>query len=122
DDTEAETREMPMEEAKASGAVALFGERYDDVVRVVQVHPRSRELCGGTHVRRTGEIGLFKIVSEGSIASGVRRIVAVTGAEAIAWLHRRERETQAAARLLRTPPSRLGSKGEGSLRRSRDRE
>jgi alanyl-tRNA synthetase len=122
DDAEAETREMPLEEAKASGAVALFGERYDDVVRVVQVHPRSRELCGGTHVRRTGEIGLFKIVSEGSIASGVRRIVAVTGAEAIAWLHRRERETQAAARLLRTSPSELGAKVEASLRRIRELE
>lgn len=122
DDAEAVTREMPLEEAKASGAVALFGERYGDVVRVVQVHPRSKELCGGTHVQRTGEIGLFKIVSEGSIASGVRRIVAVTGAEAIAWLHRRERETMAAARLLRTSPDELESKVEATLRRIRELE
>src|SRR5690606_16578471 len=95
---------------------------YGDVVRVVQVHPRSKELCGGTHVQRTGEIGLFKIVSEGSIASGVRRIVAVTGAEAIAWLHRRERETMAAARLLRTSPDELDSKVEATLRRIRELE
>ena len=122
DNAEATTREMPLDEAKASGAVALFGERYGDVVRVVQVHPRSKELCGGTHVRRTGEIGLFKIVSEGSIASGVRRIVAVTGVEAIAWLHRRERETMAAARLLRTSPDELGSKVDAMLRRIRELE
>jgi len=122
DNAEATTREMPLDEAKASGAVALFGERYGDVVRVVQVHPRSKELCGGTHVRRTGEIGLFKIVSEGSIASGVRRIVAVTGVEAIAWLHRRERETMAAARLLRTSPDELGRKVDAMLRRIRELE
>jgi alanyl-tRNA synthetase len=122
DDAEAQTQVLPLEEAKASGAVALFGERYDEEVRVVQVHPKSRELCGGTHVARTGEIGLFKILSEGSIAAGVRRIVAVTGAEAISWLHQREREIAAVAQALRTSPGDVPQKLEATLRRSRELE
>jgi len=122
DDAETQTREMALDEAKAIGAMALFGEKYDERVRVVQVHPRSLELCGGTHVRRTGEIGLFKILSEGSIAAGVRRIVAVTGEEAIRWLHQRERQTLEAARLLRTAPDELGTKVDATLRRIRELE
>lgn len=122
DDADTVTREMSLDEAKASGAQALFGEKYEERVRVVQVHPRSLELCGGTHVRRSGEIGLFKIVSEGSIAAGVRRIVAVTGEEAIRWLHQREKETLEVARLLRSSPGELGSKVEAMLRRVRELE
>ncbi len=89
------TRVMGIEDAKASGAVALFGEKYSDVVRVVSVgeeeHPFSRELCGGTHARNTAEVGLFKIVSESSTGSNVRRIEAVTSEGAIAYLEERAR-------------------------------
>src|SRR5690606_34868059 len=106
----------------ASGADALFGERYGGVVRDVQAHPRAKELGGGTDVQRTGALGLFKVDSEGSIPTGGRRIVALTRAVATAWLSRRERETMAAARLLRTSPDELETKVEATLRRIRELE
>jgi len=97
-----ETRIMSLDDAKASGAMALFGEKYADQVRVLRMGDFSTELCGGTHVRAVGDIGLFKIVSEGGIASGVRRIEAVTGADALAWVEADENRLLRLAGLLKS--------------------
>jgi len=85
-----EVAEMEIEQAKAAGAVAMFGEKYADVVRVVDVPGVSMELCGGTHVANTAEIGLFKIISESGVAAGIRRIEAVAGPAVLAYLNERE--------------------------------
>jgi alanyl-tRNA synthetase len=95
--------EMPYAEARARGAMALFGEKYGDVVRVVDVPEVSMELCGGTHVRNTAEIGLFRIVAETGVASGVRRVEALTGPAAFGLMRERERQLARVAEMLRTP-------------------
>ena len=102
-----ETKEMSIEEAKKSGAMALFGEKYGDTVRVVQMGEFSSELCGGTHVKSTGMIGSFKILSESGVAAGVRRIEAVTGSNVTAYYQKLEEELNAAAKTLKTTPSNL---------------
>ena len=96
----AEVREMAYQDALDFGAMALFGEKYGDEVRVLKMGQFSTELCGGTHVGRTGDIGLFKIVSEGGVAAGVRRIEAVTGAAALAHVAAEEARLEALAELL----------------------
>jgi alanyl-tRNA synthetase len=94
--------ETTKSEAEAMGAIAFFGDRYGDIVRVLEAGRHSLELCGGTHVRATGDIGTIKIVSEGSIGSNLRRIEAVTGTNSVALLQRDERELARAAQLLGT--------------------
>ncbi|MDH4389568.1 MAG: alanine--tRNA ligase [Fimbriimonas sp.] len=99
--------DLPIAEAKAKGAMALFGEKYGDKVRMVEIGEFSKELCGGTHVRTTGEIGLFKIVSESSAASGVRRIEAVCGEASYALVNQQQSDLKEAAALLKTNPKEI---------------
>lgn len=104
--TEVQAQMMGFDEAVAGGAMALFGEKYGDEVRVLDIG-FSRELCGGVHVKRTGDIGLFKIVSEGGIASGIRRVEAVTGFNALNWLHGLNDSVVQASALLKSSPANL---------------
>jgi alanyl-tRNA synthetase len=100
---------MSYDDAVQGGAVALFGEKYGDEVRVLDIG-FSRELCGGTHVSRTGDIGLFKVVSEGGVAAGVRRIEAITGDNAVNWVQQTQATLQNAAGQLKTQPVELGQR------------
>jgi alanyl-tRNA synthetase len=100
---------MSMDDAIKHGAMALFGEKYGDSVRVLDIGS-SKELCGGVHVERTGDIGLFKIVAEGGVAAGIRRVEAVTGLGALAWVQSTNRKLQDAAAALKTGPDELPSR------------
>ncbi len=113
---------MAREEALAAGAIALFGEKYGERVRVLRIGDFSMELCGGTHVRRSGDIGLFKILSESGVASGIRRIEAVTGEKALAWVQQADRRLHALAGLLRCQPEELEVKVGQVLEHSRQLE
>lgn len=102
-----EVQEMTIEKAKAAGAVAMFGEKYSDVVRVVDVPGVSMELCGGTHVSNTAEIGLFKIVSESGVAAGIRRIEAVAGAAVLAYLNERDAVVKQLGERFKAQPAEI---------------
>ena len=117
-----ETNIMDIDAARASGAMALFGEKYDDRVRVLQMGGFSTELCGGTHAARTGDIGLFRITSESGTAAGVRRIEAVTGEGAIAMLHAQSDQLSDIAQLLKGDSHNLGEKVRAALERTRQLE
>ena len=104
--TATDARVMDIEAAKATGAMMLFGEKYGETVRVLDIGT-SRELCGGTHVQRTGDIGLFKIVAESGVAAGVRRVEAVTGLNALTYLQGLEATVDAAASTLKAPTAEL---------------
>ncbi len=118
----ADIRHMSYEDAVASGAIALFGEKYDDVVRVLSLGDFSTELCGGTHVRSAGEIGVFKITAEGGVASGIRRIEAVTGKGALEWIDDNLRAFDTVAALLRSQRNQAATKVEQLLRRNKELE
>ncbi len=105
-----EARRMKYDEAIKAGAMALFGEKYGDEVRVIGMGEFSTELCGGTHVKRSGDIGFFKVVAESGVAAGVRRIEAVTADGALAFAQAQERQLNDIAGLLKAGPSELGSR------------
>ena len=113
-----QARVLPIDEAQKLGAVMLFGEKYGDQVRVLDIGT-SRELCGGTHVQRTGDIGLFKIVAETGIAAGVRRVEAVTGDNALAYLQQLEGTVHGVSARLKVTPAEVGGRVDGLLEQLR---
>ncbi len=117
-----ETKLMQLEQAKAAGAMALFGEKYADEVRVLRMGDFSTELCGGTHVNAVGDIGLFKIIAESGIAAGVRRIEAVTGQRAIEWMEADEERVQRVAEMIKSGREEIEDKLTQILERNRKLE
>jgi alanyl-tRNA synthetase len=120
--TAAQTEHMTYDDAIASGAMALFGEKYGDKVRVLRLGEFSVELCGGTHVDRTGDIGVFKVTHEGGVASGVRRIEAVTGKGALEWIEANQQTLHDVAGKLRSTPDQAAARVEQLLQRTRELE
>ena len=118
----ADTNLMTYDDAIESGAMALFGEKYGDKVRVLQLGEFSVELCGGTHVDRTGDIGAFKVTHEGGVASGVRRIEAVTGKGAMAWIDANQRTLRDLSGMLRSSPDQATAKVEQLLKQNKELE
>jgi alanyl-tRNA synthetase len=116
--TATQARVMPIDEAKQLGAMMLFGEKYGDTVRVLDIGS-SRELCGGTHVARTGDIGLFKIVFEGGVAAGIRRVEAVTGLNALAYVQKQAALVERVAHTLKAPAEEAADKIEQLLEQQR---
>ena len=116
------TRILPRDEAMKTGATAVFDEKYGENVRVVKMGDFSMELCGGTHINRTGDIGFLKITHESAVAAGVRRIEAVTGREALKYVRKAEEELKESAFLLRVNPSKLSERVEKLLKHQRDLE
>jgi alanyl-tRNA synthetase len=98
-------RSLPLAQARESGAMMLFGEKYPDIVRMVSIGEFSKELCGGTHLENSGQVGLFKIIGEESVAAGTRRITALTGTAALAHVRAQEKALAETAALLRVPPA-----------------
>ncbi|MFW5925995.1 MAG: alanine--tRNA ligase [Myxococcota bacterium] len=121
DNTPVVTEVLAMDEAKSRGAVGIFEEKYGDVVRMLRIGP-SLELCGGTHAFRTGDIGAFKIVSDGGLAAGVRRIEGATGLNTLRYLREVENELGETAALVKSPPLQTHEKVEGLLEQQRERE
>ena len=122
DNVEVRTETMPLDDALERGAIAFFGEKYDSNVRVLAIGDVSLELCGGTHVVRSGDVGLFKIVSETGIAAGVRRIEAVTGAGALAWVSALEEREARVMALMKSDPENLEERVGQVVMRAREIE
>jgi len=117
-----DTRVLSHADALKTGATAVFDEKYGDTVRVVRMGDFSMELCGGTHVRRTGDIGFLKIVHESAVAAGVRRIEAMTGREAVRYVEKMERALKDSALLVRTNPLDLSERVDKLLKRQKEFE